>query len=96
MSSKTKNSGQVKPKPKHVPGMCYVALARLQLDLVYLAAANERQQTAPSHVCVAPMRQSQLDVVGWCERKGVACPRQKRLPLGYEPVFPAIELDGDD
>jgi hypothetical protein len=80
----------------HVPGMCYVALACLQLDLVYLAAADECQQAASSHICIAPMRQSKLNIVCRLERKGMTCPRKKRLALRNEPVFPAVELDCDD
>lgn len=73
-----------------------IALASLELHLVDLPTSCECEKSTPCNVCVAPMRQTKLDVVLRLQAESVACPSQQRLPLADNPVLSAIEVHCDD
>jgi hypothetical protein len=73
-----------------------IGLARLDLHLVDLALACQRQQSSSRDVCVSPVVQPQLDIVLRLQAQRMAGPGKQRLPLADDPVLPAIEVYGDD
>lgn len=79
-----------------VPGMSYVALAGLDLDLVDLAVSCEGQQASAGDVCVSPVCEAQLDVVLRLESQCEPRPREQGLPLADDPVISAVQVDRDN
>jgi hypothetical protein len=73
-----------------------IVLARLDLHLVDLALACQRQQSSSRDVCVSPVVQTQLDIVLWLQAQRMAGPGKERLPLADDPVLPAIEVHRND
>lgn len=56
-------------KVECIPWMRNIALASLQLDLIYLPAAHQREQPPSGDIGVAPVRYSKLDIILWLERQ---------------------------
>jgi hypothetical protein len=73
-----------------------IALPGLELDLVYLTAAGEGQQSTTGDVCVSPVGKTKLHVVLGLEAQGVAGPGQESLALADDPVLTAIKVNRDD
>lgn len=79
-----------------VPWMSNIALASLQLHLIYLPTSSQCQQTASGDVGIPPVRYAQLNIVLRLQTQGMTCPSQQRLSLADNPVLPAIKVDRDD
>lgn len=71
-----------------------IALASLDLHLVYLTASSERNQAPSCNVRVSPMRDTQLRVVLRLQSQSMASPSQQRLSLANNPVLASIHVDG--
>lgn len=79
-----------------VPWVGNIALSSLQLHLVDLTTTSKRHQASPGHVCVSPIRHTELEVVLRFYRQSNSTPCQKCLALGNEPILSAIKLHCDD
>lgn len=70
-----------------------IAFPSLDLHLVDLTAAYERQKAPAGYVCIPPVGDAQLNIVLRLQAQGMSSPRQESLSLADDPVLSAIDVD---